>query len=75
MSHAERKEFMKRVQEYLQSARLTDEAFADLTLLYASLNDQSLSGVSFERLRKYEEVGKGWAEINVMVGQSQEVQS
>jgi hypothetical protein len=31
------------------------------------LNDLSLTG-DFSRLKKYEEIGQGWAEINAMVG-------
>jgi hypothetical protein len=67
MNAAERKEFQHTIRGYLQNGRLTDDQLFDMALLYASLGDSSLDGKSFKRLKKYEEVGKGWAEINAVL--------
>jgi hypothetical protein len=67
MNGAQRKEFQRTVRGYLQNSRLTDDQLFDMALLYASLGDPSLDGDSFERLTKYEKVGKGWAEISAVI--------
>jgi hypothetical protein len=65
MTKSERAELRDHVRQYMLSGKLDEEAFADLALLYSSLNDPSLNGDSFSRLVKYEGdiPGKGWREV------------
>jgi hypothetical protein len=63
MNTTERKEFQDDIRRHLESGKLTDELFADMALLFASLNDPTLDGA---RLTKYE-TREGWAQINSLV--------
>lgn len=57
------KELQQHVRKYMESGRLTPDQFGDMALLYATLNDPTLEGESFSRLKPYEEIGAGWKPI------------
>jgi hypothetical protein len=61
MTTNERNEFKQRVRARMESG-LNDDFFGDLALLYAVLEDPTITGASLSRLKPYESQ-EGWARL------------